>query len=275
MVITTQTTQPDATDRPIAQEQVRRHLPLVVRLARRYHHRSGAELDDLIQVGSMGLLRAIRRFDASLGHLFEAYACAIISGEIRHYLRDQVLLVRPPRELVELIPAIKGATSQLKQQEHRDPSCAEIARATGLTANKVAEVLAMESCSKILSLDAEFDSEDEGQPMRWQIADEKYRSFQLATDDRIMLFQALAQLKASSRDVIEGFFFQDLSQQEIGRRLGISQTQVSRRLRSALRELWVLLSPVGTSEATNLLTAEALFMDEERMITRRCQSRTQ
>lgn len=267
MAITTQPTPPDASDRPIPAEQVCRYMPMVTRLARRYHHRSGVELDDLIQVGAMGLIRAIRRFDPTMGHLFEAYASAIISGEIRHYLRDQVPLVRPPRELVELIPAIKSATSKLKQLAHRDPSCEELALETGIHAGKIAEVLAMESYSKTISLDAELDSDEEGQPMRWQLTDQKYRAFQLATDDRIMLLQALTKLKPASMEVIDGFFFQDLSQQEIGRHLGISQTQVSRRIRSALRELWVLLSPVGASEPATLITSP--FVDEACTLSRR------
>ena len=252
MTITTQAPAAKASDFPILAEQVRRHLPLVTRLARRHHHRSGVELDDLIQVGSIGLLRAIQRFDPSMGHLFEAYASATINGEIRHYLRDQVPLVRPPRELSELVPSVKSATAQLKQQEHREPSCEEIARLTGLHSGKVAEVMALEASFRAVSLDAELESDEESQPMRWQLTDQKYRAFQLATDDRIMLFQALAKLKSTSREVIEGFFFQDLSQQEIGRHLGISQTQVSRRIRTALRELWTLLAPGGASEPRSL-----------------------
>lgn len=260
MAVTTPTTPLVASDRPIPAEQVCQYMPLVTRLARRYHHRSGVELDDLIQVGAVGLLRAIRRFDPTMGHLFEAYASAIISGEIRHYLRDAVPLVRPPRELVELVPAVKTATSKLKQEAQRDPSCEELARETGINAGKIAEVLAMQSCCRTLSLDAELDADEDGQPMRWQLTDQKYRAFQLATDDRLMLLQALSQLKPASLEVIDGFFFQDLSQQEIGRRLGISQTQVSRRIRSALRELWVLLSPCGTSEPATLITSA--FVEE-------------
>jgi len=229
-------------------EMVRRHMPLVRRLARSYHQRSGAELDDLVQVASLGLLRAIRRFDPTVGRVFEAYASTTIVGEILHYLRDSVPLVRPPRELVELRPAVKQATSQLKQQEQREPSFDEIAQATGLSAKKVAEIVALDRHTRPLSLDAELESDDEGAPLRLQLMDHKYRSFQLATEDRIMLFQALARLRPVSHEVIDLFFFQDLSQQQIAGRLGISQTQVSRRIRVAIRDLLALLSP-KTGEA--------------------------
>lgn len=216
---------------------VERHMPLVRRLARTYHQRSGVELDDLVQVASVGLLRAFRRFDPTMGCAFEAYASTVITGEIMHYLRDSVPLVRPPRELVELRSRVKTAAARLKQELQREPAVEEIASETGLCPLKVAEILAMERTTRPLSLDAEYETEDDNAPMRLQLTDHKYGLFQNQTEDRIMLFQAIAKLKATSREVIDFFFFQDLSQQEIGRLLGISQTQVSRRVRMALREL--------------------------------------
>lgn len=230
-------------DRRFLAEVVRRYLPLVRRLARRYHHRTGVDLEDLTQVGSMGLLRAIQRFNPEMGRLFEAYASAIIAGEILHYLRDSANLVRPPRDLVELRPAVKLATQRLKQEAQRDPSCDEIARATGLCPDKVAEIIALERHGVPVSLDAEVDAEGEGHPMRVQLTDSRYGASQQEAEDRIMLGQAMARLKPTAREVIALSFFQDLSQQEIGRQLGISQTQVSRRLRMAMRDLGALLGP--------------------------------
>lgn len=225
---------------------VERHMPLVRRLARNYHQRSGVEFDDLVQVASVGLLRAIRRFDPTMGCAFEAYASSIISGEILHYMRDSVPLVRPPRELVELRSRVKTAAARLKQELQREPSCEEIAVETELCPLKIADILAMERTTKPLYLDAEYDMDDDSAPMRLQLTDHKYGAFQNQTEDRIMLSQAIAKLKSSSREVIDFFFFQDLSQQEIGRRLGISQTQVSRRVRHALRELLTHLGILGS-----------------------------
>lgn len=221
---------------------VDRYMPLVRRLARRYHQRSGVELDDLVQVASMGLLRAMRRYQPEKGYLFEAFASSTISGEILHYLRDSVPLIRPPRELVELRPAVKSATSKLTQQASREPSCDEIAKETGLCPHKVAEIIELDRVSRPESLDADLEQDDDGSTMRLQLTDQKYRSFQLATEDRIMLMQALIQLKPQALEVIDYFFFQDLSQQSIADRLGISQTQVSRRIRMAVRELLSLLN---------------------------------
>lgn len=228
-------------DRRFLAEVVRRYLPLVRRLARRYHHRTGVELEDLTQVGCLGLLRAIQRFNPEMGRLFEAYANAIIAGEILHYLRDSACLVRPPRDLVELRPAVKSATQRLKQEAQRDPSCDEIAEATGLCPIKVAEIIALDRHSVPVSLDAEQEGEGDGQPMKVQLSDCRYGDNQAVAEDRIMLGQALERLKPHAREVIQLSFYEDLSQQEIGRRLGISQTQVSRRLRMAMRDLGALL----------------------------------
>lgn len=225
---------------------VERHMPLVRRLARSYHQRSGVELDDLVQVASVGLLRAIRRFDPAMGYSLEAYASTIITGEILHYLRDSVPLVRPPRELVELRSRVRAAAARVKQAVQHEPTCEEIAVETGLCPLKVAEILAMERATKPLSLDAEFEADEDSAPMRMQLTDHKYGAFQTQTEDRIMLTQAIAKLKTTSREVIDFFFFQDLSQQEIGRLLGISQTQVSRRVRMALSEL---LSHLGVKSS--------------------------
>lgn len=244
--------EPSAThgvDRRLLAEVVGRYLPLVRRLARRYHHRTGVDLEDLTQVGSMGLLRAIQRFNPEMGRLFEAYASSVIAGEILHYLRDCAHLVRPPRDLVEARPAVKSATMRLKQEAQRDPSCDEIAVATGLCPLKVAEIIAMDRQSMPVSLDAEMDLEGEGNPMRVQLQDCRYGDSQQEAEDRIMLGQALAQLKPTACEVIRLSFFEDLSQQEIGRQLGISQTQVSRRLRMAMRELGMVLGPTSGRDA--------------------------
>lgn len=221
-------------------ELVHRHLKLIKQIARSYRDRGG-ELDDLVQVGAIGLLHAIERFEPRVGRNFEAYAGTLISGEIMHFLRDHSYLVRPPRELVELRSAVKAAASKLSQAAERAPTVDELANATGLPPKKIEEVLALETTTHPVSLDEEGDDDREGRP-RYQLVDSKYRSFQLATEDRIMLAQAMACLRQVSREVIEFSFYHDLNQTEIANKLGISQMQVSRRLRAATQELWKILN---------------------------------
>lgn len=211
--------------------QLGQYLPLVRRLARAYQRRSGAELEDLFQVGCIGLLRAFQRYDPGLGFTFEAYASRLISGEIAHFQRDLLHLVRPPRDLLELRPAIRTAVARLTQSQHRDPSAREIARVMGLSPDKVAEVLALEHQMRPLSLDAATSSG--GRPL--DLADPGLPA--LTPEERIVVCQGLERLRPSHREVIDLCYYQDLSQQEASRRLGISQAQVSRRLRLALKEL--------------------------------------
>lgn len=229
-------------DPRLRDELVRRHLKLVRQVARSYGDRCRDGVDDLVQVGSIGLLNALDRFDPLVGRNFEAYAGTLIAGEIKHYLRDSIHLVRPPRELVELRSTVRAATSRLTQDSERNPTIAELATETGLAPQKVEEVLALDTHAYPVSLDDEGEDDGEGARPRYQLIDNKYRSFQLATEDRIMLQQAMGRLREVSREVIDFAFYQDLTQTEIAQRLGISQMQVSRRLKTATQELWKTLN---------------------------------
>lgn len=219
---------------------VRQGLKLVRQIALTFRDRVPGGVEDLEQVGAIGLLNAIERFDPKLGRPFEPYAGRLITGEMRHYLRDHGHLVRPPRDLFELRTRVFSAMSQLEQELGRDPSAEELAQACDLDVSMVLDVLGLEAGTRPLSLDL-VQEDDEGRP-RAQLVDTRYRSFQLAAEDRIMLAAAIAKLRHVSREVIEFAFYQDLTQTEIAQRLGISQMQVSRRLKTATQELWKLLN---------------------------------
>lgn len=210
--------------------ELKRHLPLVEPIARHFAFSRPDLLDDLRQVGAIGLLRALERYDAGQGVPFEPFARTWIAGEMRHYLRDAVPMVRPPRELVELRGRVAAARAELSDEADG----AAIAEATGLPLAKVLEVLALEENFQAASLDADEAGD--------RLVDGRYKSFQLAEDDRIMLAAAMARLRAVSREVIEFAYYEDLTQAEIAKRLGVSQMQVSRRLRGALGELWKVLN---------------------------------
>jgi RNA polymerase sigma-B factor len=222
-------------------ERYRAHAHLVPPIARHLAARQPDLMEDLCQVGAIGLLRAIDRYDPAQGRAFEPYANACIAGEIRHYLRDQAPLVRPPRELVELRSRVTQAQQALMQAGVPSPSVEAIAQQAGLPAGKVADVLQLEAQGTPTSLDQELEQEGGG-TARYQLIDNRYTSFQLAADDRIVVEAALGRLRAVSREVIEFAFYEDLSQTEISRKLGISQMQVSRRLRKAMDELWKVLN---------------------------------
>lgn len=219
---------------------VRRSMHLVRPIAQHFSHNRVDLYDDLLQVGSIGLLRAIERFDPSHGKPFEAYANTLIAGEMRHYLRDHVPLVRPPRELVEMRSRVLQAQSLLAQTTEGPVTPAAIAALSDMPLAKVQEVLALEENFAAASLDQE--TETDGGAVRYQLVDSRYVSFELAAEDRMMLDAALGRLRTVSREVIEFTFYDDLTQTEIAKKLGISQMQVSRRLRAATGELWKVLT---------------------------------
>ncbi|MBI6547015.1 MAG: sigma-70 family RNA polymerase sigma factor [Cyanobacteria bacterium NC_groundwater_1444_Ag_S-0.65um_54_12] len=225
---------------------VKRYLKLVAAIARVYANRSEIAVEDLVQVGSIGLLHAIERFELAAGHSFESYAGACIAGEIRHYLRDHGQLIKLPRELQELRPKVLSITTRLAQTLQRTPTAQEIASELNVVVEKVEEVFAIEARGAPLSLDDDSPGDQESAGWRYQLIDNRYHSFQLSAEDRIMLGQAMDRLRQVSREVIEFTFYQDLTQIEIAKKLGISQMQVSRRIRTALSELWkVLNTPLG------------------------------
>jgi RNA polymerase sigma-B factor len=221
-------------DRIVAQS-----LSLVRQIARRFRDRAPSGVEDLEQVGAIGLLNAIERFDPRQGRPFNAYAGTLIGGEIRHYLRDHVPFIRPPRDLVELRARVFTKRARLEQTLGREPSASELAEALGQDVSKVLDVLGLEAGTRPLSLDMVIEEETR---TRYQLIDNRYRSFQLAAEDRMMLAAAIGKLRDVSREVIEFAFYQDLTQTEIAQRLGISQMQVSRRLRTATQELWRMLN---------------------------------
>lgn len=228
-----------ASSDPKAKEAlVKRYLYLVRQIAAGFSHRSGETFDDLVQVGCIGLLLAIDRYDPLHGASFEAYAASLIAGEMRHHIRDHGALVRPPRDLLELRRRVSETTQHLSNAD-LNPTPEKIAELMGLTLEKVVDAQALDTTPP-LSLDQE-----NADGSRYQLIDNRYKSFQLALEDRIMVTQALESIGKASRDVIEFAFYQDLTQTEIAKRMGVSQMQVSRRLRSALKELWkVLNSPI-------------------------------
>lgn len=225
----------DTNDAKVKEVIVKSHLRLVRHIAHSFANR-GESLDDLVQVGCIGLLRAIERFDPSCGR-FDTYAASLINGEIRHYLRDFGALVRPPRELYEMRKQVFDAIERCSRNG-ATPTLEEISAASGIPVEKIADVQALDAASFPLSLDESEESERNG----CQLVDHKYKSFQLAQEDRIMLAQAIGRLRSVSREVIEFAFYQDLTQTEIAKHLGISQMQVSRRLNTALGELWKILN---------------------------------
>jgi RNA polymerase sigma-B factor len=211
-------------------ELVDRHLPLVRQLARRYSYTS-EPLDDLVQVGSVGLLQALSRYDARVGSSFKAYAIPTILGELRRHFRDTAWSVHLPRSLQERTRSVQAAISALESSLGRSPTIAEIAARIGATSEQVIEAMEARFAYRVESLDAPTDPGDERD--QWHTAGAVDAGFEGA-EQAAFLSRALKALPDRERALVRLRFEEDMSQSEIGRKLGISQMHVSRLLRRAL-----------------------------------------
>ncbi|NES96253.1 MAG: RNA polymerase sigma factor SigF [Desertifilum sp. SIO1I2] len=226
---------------------VQLNIGLVRREAHHWINQCTESYEDLLQVGCIGLIRAIERFDMSKGHAFSSFATPYIRGEIQHYLRDKSSAVRIPRRLTMLQRQAAWTIRDLQVKLNRYPSDREIASALNIEVEEWQEIkLACQNRSP-LSLDAPVGEEGENATSLGELVpDNRYRSFQLAQEDCLRLQQALVQLEKRTRDVLEFVFLQDLTQKEAAERLGISAVTVSRRVKKGLDSLKSLLA--GTED---------------------------
>lgn len=230
-------------DMDAREKLVMSHLNLVRFIANKFKNR-GEPIDDLIQVGYLGLLKAIDRFDPSRGLEFTTFATPTIMGEIKRHFRDKGWSVRVPRRLQELSAKVNQATDTLTSQLQRSPTIAEIADYLDATVDEVLEAMESSSAYSSVSLEAPSGADDDDTPSvidRYATED----SDLAFTDDRIIIEEALASFSPRERDVIEMRFLKGMTQIEIAEELGISQVQVSRLLRRTLKKIQDKIDPEG------------------------------
>lgn len=221
---------------------VKHYIYLVEKLARNYSQNYLEQFDDLVQVGCIGLISAIDKFDLNQKVSFKTYSYHFILGEMKHYIRDHANLIKLPRDLQEIYPKVNRMRSSIQINTGKEASDEEIAINLDLPVDKIKQVFQMEENFSTLSLDQQISNEESSTSFIDQIEDKKYQSFQLAQEDKIILNEAMSLIKDQSKQVIEYAFYHDLSQTEIAKKLGISQMQVSRRMKGALKELWDIMN---------------------------------
>ncbi len=220
---------------------VQEQLPLVRRICWRFRH-AGVPLEDLFQVGSIGLVRAMKKYDPERGSAFAAFAVPVIVGEIKNYFRDHGWAVKVPRKLQMHTQAVHSAVDSLRQQRGVSPTIGEIAEATGLSEEVVYDTFEVGRYGTPVSLEAESDKDGSGAPSAplGRLGSEDPELEGLA--DKIDLANGITCLDQRERTVIQLKFYDDLTQTEIAARLGVSQMHVSRLQRAALGKLRVLLA---------------------------------
>ena len=222
----------------IRNQLVHINFGLVRKEAHHWVNQCTESYEDLLQVGCIGLIRAIERFDITKGTAFSSFAIPYIRGEIQHYLRDRGCSVRIPRRWLALRQQSVDITQGLRVKLNRQPTDAEIAAALDISAAEWQEIKLAHQNREPLSLDTPVrDADERTTSLGELVPDPKYRSFQLAQEDQIRLQQALAHLEKRTREVLEFVFLHDLTQKEVAERLDISVVTVSRRVKKGLDSL--------------------------------------
>ena len=226
-------------------ELVRLHLPLVEHFARRFLNR-GEPFDDLLQVGTIGLIKAIDRFDLERGVEFSTYATPTIVGEIKRHFRDRGWAIRVPRRLQELRLTITTATAELTQEHGRSPTVAELAERVGVPEEEIIEGLESSNAYSTLSLDAPDSSEDSALSMIDVIGgdDEALEH----VENRETIKPLLEGLDPREKHILTLRFFKGMTQSQIAAEIGISQMHVSRLLARTLLKLRSSLAETGVDQ---------------------------
>jgi RNA polymerase sigma-B factor len=216
-------------------ELVRLHLPLVDHCARRFLNR-GEPYDDLVQVGTIGLIKSVDRFDTDRGVEFSTYATPTIIGEIKRYFRDKGWAIRVPRRLQELRMAISAATADLSQSLGRAPTPRELAERLGVGVEEVIEGLESANAYATVSLDAGSDGSDDGVGSMLDslgVNDQGLEHIEI----RESVKPLLEALPAREKHILMLRFFRGMTQSQIAQEVGISQMHVSRLLSRTLERL--------------------------------------
>jgi len=224
--------QGDATAR---EALVTRFLPLARQLARRYQ-RGGEQLDDLVQVASLGLLKAIDRFDPARETAFSSFAVPTILGELKRHFRDKGWSVRVPRDLQELAVKVDRVAEDMSRELGRAPTPAELAERTGSTLEQVLEAREASAAYRAVSLDRPRTEDEEDSESYAEAVGAEDPGFRIA-EDAATVERLMRVLSDREREVLRLRFEEDLTQSEIGERVGVSQMHVSRLIRQSVARL--------------------------------------
>lgn len=217
-------------------ELVHRHLPMARKLAARYI-RTQEPWEDLCQVASLGLIKAIDRFDPARGSAFSSFAVPTILGELKRHFRDKGSAIHLPRSLQELVLRVKAANDELSARTGRSPTVSDVAGYLAVETEQVLDALMAISAQRAASLDADIDNESDNEPATRHdtigFEDQRYALIERTAS----VAAAIKRLRASDRRVLELRVQQELKQRDIAERVGVSQMQISRILRRISEQL--------------------------------------
>jgi RNA polymerase sigma-B factor len=217
------------------------NLGLVRKEAHYWVNQCQETYDDLLQVGSIGLINAIDKFEIGKGCAFSTFAMPYIRGEIQHYLRDKSSVLKMPRRWFAIVQQAGSITKDLQARYQRQPTEAEIALALEISLPEWQEIKLAYQNRQPVSLDCPVGNDEEAHSLADILPDRGYQSFQLSQEDRLRLQQSLISLEQHTRQILEFVFLHDLTQKQVAERMDISVITVSRHVKKGLNVLKVLL----------------------------------
>ncbi|MCE2929345.1 MAG: sigma-70 family RNA polymerase sigma factor [Candidatus Caenarcaniphilales bacterium] len=252
---------------------VEQNFNLVKKIAHGLARRSTDPVDDLIQIGSIGLIKAIEYFNPDAGAKFTTYATHLITGEIRHYLRDKTSMIRAPRELQELSFRINKIVERLRGEFGRDPTDLEIAEVLqDVKQNKIHEAYEVDRRRTLVSLDQTLSSGSSAGENDTNLIDTlmdiKEHKKNDTREEFLIIEELIGKLKEPLAQIIDLIFFQDIPQAEVAQLLGISQMQVSRRLKKATSALQELINNANLQNSKQPIMEDFVETENGKRVSR-------
>jgi len=197
--------------------------------------------DDLIQVGAVGVLRAIESYKTEKKGSFKTYVSKVIKGKIFHYLRDKANLVKPPRETIANLTKVKNAMDILSENNTRTPTIAEVSQYTNLPQEKVEDIMNIELIKNLVSLDQNVYTTEGGETLLDRIQAEDDNTWEETYANKKIIEFAINKLQPTDKTAVTMYYIQGAARKDIAEVLKVSQTQVSRILKRALNKLYIII----------------------------------
>ena len=221
---------------------VTRMLPIIKKIARTIARRSYDPIDDLVQAGSIGLLKAIESYSAEVNDNFKIYAGYLIIGEMKHYLRDKLNTIRVPGHIQELSYRINTFTNSLTYEQLNELTNDDVAEALKVTPKAVDYAMQADRRKSIVSLENIFRDSDSLSYEEVLSAHDDYKEMRENEDDKIVLKDVIEKLPDEYRKLVEMYYYDDMNQKDIAEKLGMTQMRISRKMKKAFSMLYKMIA---------------------------------
>ncbi len=229
---------------------VSKMIPIVKHIAKTIARRANDPIEDMVQAGSIGLLKAIDSYSKCKNDNFKIYAGYLIIGEMKHYLRDRLNAIRVPRHIQELSYRISNFTKDLTVDELNELTNEEVASALQIPAKDVDFALQMDRRKDTISLEDAFRADKDSLNYEELLPGENYKDLVDINDSKILLNEVINKLPDEQKTIIGLYYYKDMNQKEIAKELNLTQMQISRRMKKAFAAIYKMIAELETKSET-------------------------